>query len=586
MALIEAVGNLKPKNGEAIKVRVGIATGMVVIGDLLVGKDASERAVVGDTPNLAARLQTLANPGTVLICPNTRRLTGGYFSYSDLGSVVPKGWSKPVHAWQLLAASGVESRFEARHNTRLPPLLGRDEEIELLLRRWRHAAQAEGRVVLLTGEPGIGKSRIALALHERLKSAPHHSLRCFCGAHHTNSVLFPFISLLERSAAFERSDSAIQKLAKLEALIVQCGTRVDPTFALLTDLLSLPSDERFPRPELSPQKRKEMTFAALMELFKNLTARNPILMIVEDVHWIDPTSLEFLALMVERVPQLPMMLLITARPEFTPPWPAYSHVATVTLTRLGRRDSAVLVERIAGGKMPANVMDQILDRTDGVPLFVEELTKTVLESGMLQEREGQYMLNHPLLSLAIPTTLHASLTARLDRLASVREVAQIGAVVGRAFSYELLDAVAGLPKDRLDDALDQLARSELVFRRGEIPEAIYTFKHALVRDAAYGGLLKSRRTQLHAAIANALEQLFPEVASAQPETLAHHFAEAGVAEKAASYWLTAGKIAALRSANIEAIAHLQAGIDGVSDEPATLERDRLELDLLCAQAPH
>jgi predicted ATPase/class 3 adenylate cyclase len=585
LALVDAVANLQTDIGAELQVRIGIATGTVVVGDLIGEGAAQEQAVVGETPNLAARLQTLAEPGTVLISASTHRLTGGNFEYRDLGHVTLKGWGESVPAWQLLGTSGVESRFEAQHQTRLTPLIGRDEEIDLLLRRWRHAAQGEGCAVVLSGDPGIGKSHIARALQERLQAEPHITLRYFCSAHHTNSALFPFISQLERAARYERSDSPAQKLAKLEALLAQSSADADHV-AVLANLLSLPPNDRYRLPELSPQDRKEKTFAALLAQLDGLAARQPVLMIFEDVHWIDPTARELLTVTLERVPRLRVLLLITARPEFTPPWPGHAHVTTLPLTRFSRRDGAALIERVTAGKtLPEEVMNQILARTDGVPLFVEELTKTVLETGLLQERDGHYVLNRPLPSMAIPMTLHASLTARLDRLAPVREVAQIGAVVGREFSYELLNAVAGLPIGRLEDALGQLVRSELVFCRGEVPQAVYTFKHTLVRDAAYSGLLKSRRVEVHAAIADAFEQQFPEIVEAQPETLAHHLTEAGLFEKAMGYWLQAGKKAAMRSANLEAIAHSQRGIEALGHLADGAEKDRLELDFQLALGP-
>jgi class 3 adenylate cyclase/tetratricopeptide (TPR) repeat protein len=583
LAIVDAVANLQTTVDASLQVGIGIATGTVVVSELLIDETPAEQAVVGETPNLAARLQTLTEPGTVLICPHTRQLTGGHFDYRDLGALALKGWTEPVQVWQVLRASDVPSRFEAMHQTKLPPLFGREEEIELLLRRWRHAAQGEGRVVLLTGEPGIGKSHIALAFGERLQSEPHAALRYFCSAHHTNSALFPFIGQIERAAGFERSDSPAQKLSKLDTLVAQ--STADPEHvAVLASLFALPASDGLH--ELSPRRRKEKTLAALLARLDWLAAEQPVFMIFEDIHWIDPTSLELLAAIVEHVPQLRLLLLITARSEFTVPWPSYPHMTTIPLTRLGRREGAALVERVTNGKkLPQEVMDEILARTDGVPLFIEELTKTVLESGLLQERDGQYVLERPLPTLAIPTTLHASLMARLDRLAPVREVAQIGAVAGREFHYELLNAVAGLPRERLEEALDQLVRSELIFRRGESPHAVYTFKHTLVRDAAYAGLLKSRRVYLHAAIASALEQQFPEILQTQPETLAHHLTEAGLIEKAIGYWLQAGKNAAQRSANLEAIAHLQRGIELTCRLPADEGRDRSELDFQLLLGP-
>jgi len=585
LALIDTIAKLDTNLEAALQVRVGIATGTVVVGDLLGGQGSRVQDVVGDTPNLAARLQVLARPGTMLICANTRRLIEGYFEYRDLGLLAIKGWMEPIPAWQVVGPSAIEGRFEARHQTRLPTLIGREEQIELLLRRWHDAAEDEGRIVVLTGEPGIGKSHIALALDERLQSEPHITLRYFCSAHHTNSALFPFIGHLERAAGFERTDSPAEKLSKLDLLLAR--STADPEHvAVLANLFALPASDRHRLDELSPQKRKEKTFAALLAQLKVLAIRQPVFIIFEDIHWMDPTSLELLAAIVAHVPQLRILLLVTARPEFTPPWPSYPHVTTIPLTRFGRREGAALVERVSGGKtLPTQVMDQILARTDGVPLFIEELTKTVLESELLQERDGHYVLERPMPPMAIPTTLHGSLMARLDRLAPLREVAQIGAVAGREFHYELMIAVAGLPTDKLEDALGQLVRSELIFRRGEIPHAVYTFKHALVRDAAYASLLKSRRRHLHAAIANALEQQFPDIVQIQPEILAHHLTEAGLIEKAIRYWLQAGKNAALRSANLEAIAHVQRGIEVTGRLQADERTDRSELDFQLVLGP-
>jgi class 3 adenylate cyclase/predicted ATPase len=587
LALVDAIPRLRTGGDVALQVRVGIATGIVVVGDLLSSAGAEEQEVVGETPNLAARLQALAEPGTVLICAQTRQLVGGHFECRDLGVVALKGWTESIPAWQALGTSGILSRFEARHRTMvLPPLVGREEEMALLLRRWRYAIQGEGRVVVLTGEPGIGKSHIALTLAERLKSEPHISLRYFCSIHHANSALFPFIGQLERAARFTHGDSPAEKLGKLETVLVPSTVDRTQTIALLANLLSLPPSDRCRLPEMSPQSRKEKTLAALLAQLEGLAARQPVLVIFEDVHWMDPTSLELLTVTVERVAELRVLLLITARPHFVQPWLDYAHVTTIALARLGRPEGAAIIERVTERKaLPEEVMNQILTRTDGVPLFIEELTKAVVESGLLREQDGHYVLEHPLPSLAIPTTLHASLTARLDRLAPVREVAQIGAVVGREFSYKLLNAVSGLPQEKLEEALEQLVRSELIFRRGEIPQAVYTFKHALVRDAAYSSLLKVRRAQLHTVIASALEQQFPEIVEGQPETLAHHLTEAGLVEKAVGYWLRAGKNASHRFANLEAIAHLKRGIETVGHLLEGSERDRLELDLQFALGP-
>ncbi len=581
LALVAAIANIRDV-AAALEVRVGIATGTVVVTELTIERTPAEQAVVGDTPNLAARLQTMAEPGAVLICANTRRLTRGEFRYRDLAPVSLKGWAEPVRAYQVLGMSGVESRFEALHAAQLPALFGREEEIELLLRRWRQASQEEGRVVTLTGEPGIGKSHIALALNERLQSESHTTLRYFCSEHHTQSALFPFINQLERAARFEHNEPADEKLSKLRRLLAQ-STQDPQHVAILANLLSLPTDDCYRPEDFTPQKRKEKTFAALLAQLDRLAAKEPVLLIFEDAHWIDPTSLELLAAIVEHLPRLRALLLITARPEFAPPWPSYPHTTTIPLSRLSRRDGTALILRVTGGKpLPREVMEHILAHTDGVPLFVEELTKMVLEGGLLQEQAGEYVLEGPLPSLAIPTTLQASLMARLDRLSPVRDVAQIAAVAGREFHYELVNAVAGMPKQKLDEALEQLVHSELMFRRGEIPHAVFTFKHALVRDAAYGGLLRSRRVQLHAAIGKAIEQEFPEILHAHPEIVAYHYTEARNHEKALHYWYEAGKKSAARSAYHEAVGHLRQGLNQLPHVDDPVLRNKSELLLQTA----
>ncbi len=397
-----------------LQVRIGTATGVVVVGDLIGEGAAQEQGVVGETPNLAARLQTLAEPGQVVIAPSTRQLTGGLFEYRDLGRVVLKGLADPIQAWQVLAASAVQSRFEAMHETSLAPLVGREEELELLLRRWNQASQGEGRVVLLTGEPGFGKSRLIAALQERLQSQPHVRIRYFCSRQNTDSALYPIINQLERAARFERGDAPAQKLLKLQTLLALPKQAAE--VALLADLLSVPGDGQDGLFEMGPHKRKEKTFDALLAQLRRLD-QQPVLMIYEDVQWIDPTTLELLALIVERASHMRLLLLISARPEFTPPWPGYAHLTTVSLTRLSRREGTTLITGVAQGRaLPDEVTNQILVRTDGVPLFIEELTKAVLESGLLRKREHDYVLDGPLAPLAIPATLQDSLMARLDRL--------------------------------------------------------------------------------------------------------------------------------------------------------------------------
>jgi tetratricopeptide (TPR) repeat protein len=554
----------------------------VVVGDLLGEGAAQEQAVVGETPNLAARLQAAAAPGTVVIGPTTRRLLGSLFDYSDLGAIEVKGFEKAVNAYQVVRQGTTESRFEAlRAST--TPLVGRDEEIELLLRRWAQAKGGDGQVVLICGEPGIGKSRIAQTLMERLADEPHTRLRYFCSPHYQDSALYPSITQLERAAGFRREDTDAQRLDKLEAVLAQGTNDLSDAVPLLADLLSIPTGDRYRPLNLTPQKRKERTLQVQLAQLEGLAARKPLVVAFEDVHWSDPTTRESLDLIIDRVPALRALLIITFRPEFTPPWVGRPHVTMLTLSRLPPRGRAEMIGYLTGGrKLPKEIADQIVDRTDGVPLFIEELTKTVVESGIVAEEGDHYALKGPVAPLAIPTTLHGSLLARLDRLAPTRELAQIGAALGRQFSHELISAVAEMPPQQLDDAMAQLLRAELVFRRGTPPDAEYTFKHALVQDAAYSTLLRSRRQQLHARIATALEQKFPEIVVNQPALLAHHCAEAGLAEKAVGYWLKAGQQAVARSAMTEAEAQLRKGLEVLSSLPANDRRWQQELDLLTA----
>jgi predicted ATPase/class 3 adenylate cyclase len=583
--LVEAVPKLATNVGSPLQVRVGIATGLVVVGDLIGAGAAQEQAVVGETPNLAARLQALADPGAVMIASSTRRLTGGLFEYRDLGVVALKGFAEDVPAWQVLGASTAESRFEALRGT-TTPLIGRDEEIDLLMRRWEQAKRGEGQVVLISGEPGIGKSRIAQTVAERISAEPHTRLRYFCSPHHQDSALYPSIAQLERAAAFRRDDTDEQRLAKLEAVLALGTNDLSEAVPLLADLLSIPTGERYPPLNLTPQKRKEKTRCAQLEQVEGLAAQQPVLMVWEDVHWSDPTTREVLDLLIDRVPMLRVLVILTFRPEFTPPWIGRAHVTMLTLNRLPPRQGAEMITHVTGGKaLPKEIADQIIDRTDGVPLFIEELTKTVVESGIVTEAGDHYAVTGPTAPLAIPASLHASLLARLDRLAPTREVAQIGAALGRQFSHELISTVASMPQHQLDDALAQLVGAELIFRRGTPPDAEYTFKHALVQDAAYSTLLRSRRQQLHARIAATLENQFPELVAAQPALLAEHCAEAGLAEKAIGFRLRAGQQALARSAMTEAVAQLRKGLDLLAGLPDGLRRQQQELDLQAALGP-
>jgi class 3 adenylate cyclase len=489
LELIGAVGGLK--FSAPLQTRVGIATGLVVVGDLIGAGEAQERGIIGDTPNLAARLQGIAEPNTVVISEGTRKLVGNLFELAYLPSKALKGIDGPVRAFAALGPSAVESRFEALR-TVMTPLVGRDEEIAVLMRRWEQAHAGDGSVVLISGEPGIGKSRIAQTVVERIDAEPHTRLRYFCSPHHQDSALYPSIAQLERAAGFRREDTPDQRLDKLEAVLAQGTNDLSQAVALLADLLSIPTGDRYPPLDLSPHQRKEKTLQAQLAQVEGLAARQPVLMVWEDVHWSDPTTRESLDLVIDRVPRLRVLVIITFRPEFTPPWIGRPHVTLLNLNRLPPRQRAEMITHVTGNKaLPKEIADHIVDRTDGVPLFIEELTKTVIETGIVKEAGDHYTVAGPVTSLAIPASLHASLVARLDRLAPTREVAQIGAALGRSFSHELISAVAQMPQQKIDEALTQLVAAELIFRRGTPPDAEYTFKHALVQDVAYSILLRS-----------------------------------------------------------------------------------------------
>jgi class 3 adenylate cyclase/predicted ATPase len=575
LAVIEAVGRLPAR--QDLRVRLGIATGLAVVGDLIGEGAAQERGVVGETPNLAARLQALAAPNTLVIGEATRRQIGGLFDLADLGPQPLAGFAEPQPAWRVIGESGMLSRFEALRSGETP-LVGRDEELELLIRRWQQVKSGEGRVVLLAGEPGIGKSRLMAALSEHIESEPHVRLRYFCSPHHQDSALYPFIAQLERAADFARDDGPKTKLDKLAALLVPAAQAGD--VSLLVELLSLPGGECFPPLELSPQRKKERTFVALLRQLEGLALTLPILMIFEDLHWIDPTSRELLDLVLARIDHLPVLLVATFRPEFQPPWTGQPHVTVMSLNRLGRGDGAAMVERLAGNAalLLPDVIAEIVARTDGVPLFVEEMTKAVLEAG-----GREVAASVPSTGLGVPATLQASLMARLDRLGpTAKGVAQIGAAIGREFSYELAVSVAELSEERPQDALQRLVDAGLIFQRGAPPTAKYLFKHALVQDAAYGTLLRRARQQLHARIAASLENLFPELMDTQPELFAQHYADAGLVEKSVAAWGKAGRRSAARSAMAEAATQFHKGLDQAALLPDDPERQRRELEFWSA----
>jgi class 3 adenylate cyclase/predicted ATPase len=578
LELIAAVGALKTR--ASLQTRVGIATGLVVVGDLIESGDAQERGIVGETPNLSARLQGIAEPNMVVIAEATRKLLGNLFELQDLGAKDLKGIAGPVRAWAVLRASSAEGRFEALHASGLTALVGREEEVELLLRRWSRAKTGEGQVVLLSGEAGIGKSRLTATLLESVASEPHTRLRYFCSPQHTNSALYPIVGQMERAAGLAHDDKPQAKLDKLDAVLAQTSTSIQDA-ALFAEMLSLPNDGRYPALELAPQQRRQRTLEALVSQIEALTRQNPVLIIFEDAHWADPSSLELFGRAMDRIATHRVLLIVTFRPEFDPPWIGRPHVTALTINRLAHRNVDAMIDHVVGNKLiPPSIRQDIIERTDGIPLFVEEMTKAVLEADSESEaRRTAAAVPSP--ALAVPASLHASLMARLDRLGPAKEVAQIGAAIGREFSHALVAAVVRQPEAELVPALNRLIEAGLLFRQGVPPYATYLFKHALVQDAAYGTLLREPRRALHARIAETLESQFAEIAESRPEILARHCTEAGLIEKAAGLWGKAGQRSLERSALVEAAEQFTRALSQIATLPATpaLRRQQIKLQV-------
>jgi predicted ATPase/class 3 adenylate cyclase len=554
---------------EALSVHIGIATGPVVVGEQAGAGDQSKLAV-GSTPNLAARLQGLAAAEQIVIAAATRRLVGNAFELTDLGEHGLKGIAEPVHGWRVERALATESRFDANRGAGdLTPMVGRDGELDLLLRRWSQAKDGEGQVVVLSGEPGIGKSRILGALRERLEAQGVQVRRFQCSPYHVNSAFWPIIDHFERTLKFTRDETTDAKLDKLEALIVTQYGRPLADVRFVASILSIPSEQRNGALPMTPQKHKVETLRTLVDLIEAAARQQASVMLFEDAQWADPTTLEMLDLLIDRAKTVPLLVVLTHRPEFQSRWSGQRHVSALNLSKLTRAQSATMVSTLAGGKtLPATLLEQILTRTDGVPLFVEELTKSILESGELTEAGDHYEYGGSARAVTIPATLRDSLMARLDRLGSAKETAQFAAVIGREFSHTMLAAIV-FRKEQLAETLLRLIEAELVFRRGIAPNASYVFKHALVRDAAYDSLLTSTRRQLHARIAQELEDHFDDVVAGEPDVLAHHWGAAGLTKKAAAYRLKAGERALARSATKEAMAQLMMGqvlLDSLPDD--------------------
>jgi TOMM system kinase/cyclase fusion protein len=591
LGMIEAVGQLNTRLGQEqgvhLAVRLGVHTGLVVVGDVGEGT-RQEQLALGETPNLAARLQGIAAPDILVISAATLQLLGGFFSCQALGTPLLKGFAQPLEVYRVLSESTARSRLEATESTSLTPLVGREQEVRLLRERWAQVKDGLGQVVLLSGEAGIGKSRLVQVLKDQVATEPQAWLTpCQCSPYHQHTALYPWIDLLERVVLqFDREESPQQKLRKLEGFLVQYGLPLPEAVPLFAALLSLPLPTEYASLTVAPEQQKQLTLQALLTILRRIAAQQPVLFVMEDLHWVDPSTLEFLSLMVEQGATAPILALFTARPDFNPPWTGRAHLTQVTVHRLTPQQAAEMILRVTHGKaLPFEVVAQIVAKTDGVPLFVEELTKMVLESGLLQEREDRYTLTGPLPPLAIPATLHDSLMARLDRLATVKGLAQLGAALGREFSYALLQAVSLWDEETLQQGLYQLVEAEFLYQRGVPPQATYLFKHALIQDAAYQSLLRSTRQQYHQHIAQVVEARFPELCETQPELVARHYTEAGLSVQAIPYWQRAGQRAGQRSAHAEAIAHLSKGLELLQSLPDTPERARQELGLQVTLGP-
>jgi class 3 adenylate cyclase/predicted ATPase len=585
LAITDAVGVLNTRVAAGrvdLAVRIGIHTGLVVVGEVG-GGARREQLALGEAPNVAARLEALAEPNTVVVSAATRRLVERFFTYRDLGRRALHGVAALQAVYQVLGESGPAAGLGGP--VAATPLVGRDREIALVLERWEAASEGLGAVVLLSGEAGIGKTRIVQTVCERVQKTRHTRVEGRCSPYRQHSPLYIVAELLQATLGFARDDTSDILRRRLERALAEAGLAPAEGVPLVASLLALPREEGSPVLSWAPQRQRQRTIEIVLDLLRSAADRRPLLVVVEDLHWVDASSLELLSLLADQVPAAPILMVLTARPEFRPPWASRSHATQVTLNRLPRRQSEEMVLRVSGKPLPAEVVQHVLAGADGVPLFVEEITKTVLESGLLRDRDDGYELTAPLRSLAVPATLNDSLMARLDRLPEAKPVAQLAAAIGREFSYELLHAVSPLPEPQLRGELGRLVDAELLYQRGLPPAAQYVFKHALIQEAAYQSLLRSTRQQYHRRIVDVLAERFPQIGELSPELVAHHYTEAGLTAEAIPYWQRAGESAVRRSAHAEAVAHFERGLALVRALPSSAESARVELSLLTALGP-
>jgi class 3 adenylate cyclase/tetratricopeptide (TPR) repeat protein len=578
LAIIEAIGRIKVPQETPLHVRVGIATGLVVVSDRVSLRNKRSSQIVGEMPNLAARLQSVARPGTVVIADSTRRVTRGAFTYRDLGAVTLKGFKEPVQAWEIGQPNADESRYRARLQGEPLPFVGRKREFEALVERWARARDGSGQVVHLIGEAGIGKSRLTETLQEYIGADPHVRIRWFCSPQHKESAFHPAIDQLQRAASIDRNDPVATRIAKLRRLIGESGNTDETALGALAGLLSIPLDRPSPVDVMTPEKRKQVTLQALIDQFRKLNDSGPMLMIVEDAHWIDATSLELLQLTVESVDTLRNLMIVTARPEFKPRWTELPYVSTMSLGRLDPDSSEELCEEAAGSALPDSLKQQILERSDGIPLFVLELTRNVVET--LQSGGRELSDRRADGKTVIPLSLHDSLVARLDRLGAARQTANIGAAIGRRFDYDLISAVAATSEAEVRGDLRQLTRAGLLSQSGVPPDSTYLFRHALIRDAAYDSMLRADRQALHSRIGETLLARFPEQAEAEPEIVAYHLSRGKNELEAVPHWEKSGQRAASRAAHSDAAARYRAGLEIIGRQIEGLARAQAELPLL------
>jgi TOMM system kinase/cyclase fusion protein len=587
LGILNAMGDLNTRlqqeKGIQLALRMGIHTGLVVIGEMG-GVGRQEQLALGEVPNVCSRIEGLAAPNTIAMSEATYRLVQGYFECQDLGAQTLRGVAEPLHVYRVLQGSGARGRLDVAITRGLTPLVGRESEVTLLLERWEQAKAGHGQVVLLTGDAGIGKSRLVQMLKEHVANQPHTCWECRSLSYFENTALFPLTDLFQRLLQFQAEDTSDEKLEKLEQALPQYRLSLEETVPLFAPLLALSLPEQhYPPLNLSPQRQRQKTLETIITILLELAEHQPVLFIVEDLHWTDPTTLELIGLLLDQTPTASLLVLLTCRPHFQPAWHHRSYLTEITVNRLSHAQVGQIVTCVTDGKtLPKEVLQQILVKTDGVPLFVEEMTKALLESGSLKEVEGQYELTGSFDTFAIPATLQDSLMERLDRLVTAKGIAQLAAVIGRQFAYTLLQMVSQVDEMTLQRELGRLVEAELVYQRGVPPQSTYVFKHALIQDTAYQSLLKSTRQQYHQRVAHVLEAQFPAIVDQQPELLAHHFTEAGLTEKAVGYWHQAGQRASERSAHVETISHITKGLELLQTWPETPQRHQREVDMLIA----